>query len=92
MKIKNLLTQSLKTFNWLSFFFNTKNVFLSLMIHLAIMFFIMLLIFSQLGFLACIGGFFLIYLGGAFVIMIQNLSKSNKEREEEESIIEKIIS
>lgn len=92
MKIKDIILKSLKGFGWIKFLFDSKNVFLSLMIHLVIMFFTMLIIFSQLGLFACLGGFMLVYLGGAFVLMIQNLSKSNLEREKEESIIEEIIS
>lgn len=79
--MKNVLKKVFGVFGWVFFIFDVKNLFLSFIIHLAIIFFLMIAVYSNLGFWGVVAAFAFMYLGGAQILMIQRLGDANRDRE-----------
>ena len=85
--MKKVLKKIFGVFGWILFIYDVKNLFLAFMIHLAIIFFLMLIVFNNFGFWGTMTAFAFMYLGGANILMIQQLSRSNNDREDIENIV-----
>jgi len=86
--MKNILKKVFGVFSWIFFIYDVKTLFLSFTIHLVLIFFLMLGIHNYLGFWGVLSAFACMYLGGANILMIQQLGKSHKEKEEIENLIQ----
>jgi len=80
--MKSVLKKLFGVFGWVFFIYDVKTLFL------AVIFFLMLGIHHYLGFWGVVSAFACMYLGGANILMIQQLSKSNKDRQEIENLVQ----
>lgn len=87
----NILKRMFNVFGWAFFIYDIKSIFLAFIIHLAIVFFLMLVVYFCFGFWATITAFIFMYLGGANIIMIQQIGKKNQDRQGVTKSINKII-
>lgn len=85
--MEKILKNIFGIFGWVFFLYDVKSLFLAFIIHLAIIFFLVLIVFYNFGIIGTIIAFAFIYLGGANILMIQQLSKSNQQREEIANIL-----
>lgn len=87
----NILKRVFNVFGWAFFLYDIKSLFLAFIIHLAIVFFLMLGVYFCFGFWTTIIAFTFMYLGGANIIMIQQMGKKNQDRQDITKTLNKIV-